>query len=593
MKNYLHAFLAVWILSISSSPAAEFEQSFSDWVAHADAICRVAVQKNTAFEKPPHSAIYTETGSTVLETFKGIFADTVQLEHRGGELNGRGEVYCSRPVFETGHEYLLFIHIRADGTLEALKSVSNSNPEYAALLDQLRLLDEPGADVSNQTSQPSGGMTTYSVGILPGSTGVYASRFLQCDRGEPIEYLVDMDLLPSGITTNQAMTALENALAAWEAQTSLIFKFAGFESFGMTAADVVASDGRIRIQFHDSYGEITSATTLGRGGRGYTYSGAWPNGGLGAKVGTNEFDLTTRGYLTLEHTAASLSNPVSLEEVLCHELGHVLSLGHSSETFGESDSVLKEAQMYYLIHGDGRGAALNSWDTGNIDTIYPTNTPPYGYDRIIEAVTKYAPQHPFASGANQVNVHAYDLQGEATAGLLSENQYVGNGGFVQNNGSVIFFTPGGAYSDAQASPGSYYGRCFVRMDDGVNMSSPVEVRVVSFNKDSNGDLLPDSWASTYSVSGAAYDSDGDGLTNYEEWLLELDPTNAQSRLEVALSGPSLSWTAKPEELYQIQSTTNLLNGFSDEGNPALADSISEKRTVELGTQKFYRIQRLN
>lgn len=450
MKRIVQTIVAVIIGGTFNASAAELETSFSDWVADAAAICRVSVHKNSAFEKPPHTAIYTATGASVLETFKGTFSDTVRLEHRGGEFNGRGETYCCRPVFEIGQDYLIFVQIREDGTLYAQKYLPRTDSQYASILNQLQSLHETGADVSNQTSPTNGREVAYSLGVLPGATG-YASRFLQCDRGEPIEYLVDMDVLPSGITSNQAMTAISNALGAWEAQTSLTFKFAGFQSFGMAAGDVNISDGRIRIQLHDSYGEIdNNSNTLGRGGRSYSYSvlsgGApmWPDGGEGGKVGPNEFDESTRGYLVIEHTKATLSDPVTLEEVLAHELGHVLSLGHSSETSGETNAELSEALMYYLIHGDGRGALLNTWDLNNIDLIYPTNTPPYAYSRIIEAITKPGTQHAFGTGVNQVGVSTYDLQSSATVELLPENQFVGNGSFMLTN-NTIFFTPAGYF----------------------------------------------------------------------------------------------------------------------------------------------------
>ena len=590
MKKQQYIIFCLFIAGVLDSTAALQQQSFDECATDAAAICRVSIHKNSAFEKPPHAAIYTETGATVLETFKGTFADTVRLEYRGGELNGRGEVYCSRPVFEHGGEYLLFIQIRGDGTLYALKHLHSSDPQYAARLDQLRLMDEPGADASDQTSPTSGGMIAYTVGVLPGTTG-YASRFLQCDRGEPIEYIVDMDVLPVGLSSNQAMTALGNALAAWENETSLTFKFAGFESFGMAAADVGTSDGRIRIQMHDNHDYIDdNSNTLGIGGRSYSYNDvSWPNGGYGGKVGTNEFDLTTRGYLVMEHTRATLSDPVSFEEVLCHELGHVLSLGHSSETSGETDTTLAEAIMFYQAHADGRGASLNSWDLGNIDTIYPTNTPPYGYDRIIRAISSPSPQAPLSSGVNQADVTAYDLQGSATASIVSADP-----GFSLEGSNTIFFTPSGWFSDSSEATGSsYFDICYVRMDDGVNLSPPITVRVIQYLSDQNRDQLPNSWVSAHSITGGpSGDDDSDGFTNLEEWFLDSDPQDPQSNLRIALDGSDLSWNTRSRDLYQVQSTSSLTNAFVNIGNPILASDTNETFAIESADQMFYRVQRL-
>jgi hypothetical protein len=563
----------------------------SDLLGRSDAVCIGTVLNNRALEKGPGRRIFTATGFTVGETFRGMFGETVRAEHRGGELDGRGEEYCGRPVFRRGETYLLFLNRREDGTLYCAARMPDTDPGYTDLLEVLRASEngEPGAglDVSDQPASPY-----VTMDLLPGSTG-YSSRFLQGDRGEPIEYVVDMDTWPSGITSNQALGAVSNAFAAWSAATTLSFRFGGVESFGMAAPDLNSNDGRIYIQLHDNYGYINPSSTLARGGRSYTYSSSWPQGGLGGRVGTNEFDLTRRGFVVMEHTKASLSMLSSFEEVLCHEIGHVLSLDHSSENSSEPDGMLSEAIMYYIAHLDGRGASLTGWDSNTVHIVHPlADTPPYGYERIIEAVTQPGSPPAYASGANRAGVAAYDLQGGAWPVLLSENRFEGNGIFTLEDGNIVFFTPAGYFGDAEASPGSYYGRCFVRMSDGVNLSPPVAVSVVSFNADGNSDLLQDSWASAYGVSGAASDADDDGLSNYEEWLLDLDPTNAASCLRIALSGETLLWVAKPDELYQLQHSTDLSGGFRAYGNPVIAGSTNEIRTFIPETQAFFRVQRL-
>ena len=58
-----------------------------------------------------------------------------------------------------------------------------------------------------------------------------------------------------------------------------------------------------------------------------------------------EFDLSNRGYIIVEHGKLSLSTLSNFEEVLCHEVGHVLSLGHSSEDGSETNALLSDAGL--------------------------------------------------------------------------------------------------------------------------------------------------------------------------------------------------------------------------------------------------------
>jgi hypothetical protein len=69
-----------------------------------------------------------------------------------------------------------------------------------------------------------------------------------------------------------------------------------------------------------------------------------------------------------------------MAEILAHELGHTLGLGHSCGDAGrprcESDPVLDQALMRAFIHDDGRGARLEADDVAGLRMLYGSSLPP-------------------------------------------------------------------------------------------------------------------------------------------------------------------------------------------------------------------------
>ena len=61
------------------------------------------------------------------------------------------------------------------------------------------------------------------------------------------------------------------------------------------------------------------------------------------------------------------------EEIMAHELGHAIGVGHScgDARSGSCDTVTREAIMRATAHGDGRGARLNSDDRAAVRHLYP------------------------------------------------------------------------------------------------------------------------------------------------------------------------------------------------------------------------------
>lgn len=609
---------------------------------HAQVACAVfrgLVMASEAHENPADGQIYTRTVMRVDEVFKGKLPALVQLVHRGGTVGTRGEMNGLAPELRVGEERLVFVSRRADGTLFATRGPDSALTSATAdtgfsiaqatagqtVLQELRDLTSSGpmdgSDVTDQAAdsqtlapeasldspEPFAAASSSATNLLVGSDSIPA-RFLQPDRGEAIPYLIDADYLPTGITQTQAVAAVETAFAAWTNVTSVRFRFAGLQSFGRAAPNVTAADGVIRIQLHDHYGFLSaggsSGDVLGDGGHAWTVltlTAGWTTGG---KVAGNDFHKTIRGYVVLQHTNVVMRSLSTFTEVLCHEIGHTIGLAHSSQNLNESNPILKQAAMYYLAHADGRGASLNSFDINVSRQIHPpTNTPPYCYDRFMDIVTSSV--RPLnVAGVNKVQVRGYDLQNNnltlATTGATANN---GNFSVATSN---ITYVPKDAYADSgrlDPAGGSYYDVISARYSDGANASPYAMMRVVSFNKDSYSEGIPDSWRRSYFGNAnpsvglkhhAGDDADGDGYSNLQEFLFGSNPTNATSNLRITSFGPAtVQWQAKGYEVYELRSSTNFIT-WTRTLSPIVPTNANGAAdcSSRAGSRQFFRVQKV-
>ena len=584
-------------------------------VQNAVAICHATVLGAESFRSAADGGIHTRTWLRVNEALKGKFPTTFIVIHRGGRIGEAGEVSSDAPTLRVGDERLLLLGQRPDGTLFVDNGSSGApqlaragtvktagtavtNPNALALLSAARTL-YPSAAGPDLTAQAASLLVPLAVPGLLNTNGI-SRRFTAGDRGEPIEYLVDADALPAGITLPQALNAVTNAFRAWANVTGLKFSFLGITSFGVPPANLSTNDGRIRLQLHDRHGSISGSSTLGVGGNGFFIAD-----GMGGNVNGNEFFPVSSGHLVMKHTSDLLQTLSTFEEVLCHEIGHVLSMEHSSENPSELNLTLKQAMMYFQAHDDGRGATLlDSYDPPVVQQAYPTNnTPPWSYDRFMDIVTQ-TNGAPNITGINQVEIRGYDLQtSNLTLSLVSSSASAGAFSLL---GTTLKFTPSSFSGGPRRDPstGSYYDNALLRFSDGTNGSPYVEVRVISLLADQNpggsSDGLPDDWVAQYFGSTSASvdpnaDADSDGVSNLNEFRLGTNPTNAASVLRfTAISSSSLAWFATPYELYEVQATTDFTNWFRA-GNPVVPTTTTGSFTnfpASSTNRLFFRVLRV-
>jgi hypothetical protein len=132
--------------------------------------------------------------------------------------------------------------------------------------------------------------------------------------------------------------------------------------------------------------------------------------------------------------------------------------------------------------------------------------------------------------------------------------------------------------------------------DAVRLLDPAQLATAD-DRDSDG--LPDWWERWYFLSETAADpradADGDGLTNYQEYLTGTDPTNLVSRfvmralLDAAPSQAVIAWPSITNRTYRIE-VSNDLNSFHllRQGIPATPPQNSEIVLLQ-GAKHFFRV----
>lgn len=191
-------------------------------------------------------------------------------------------------------------------------------------------------------------------------------RWFEPDSGHSIAIKVNSR---GGPTPSQGVDESKRAFAAWSSisRCSLEVVYAGKTSGGGHRADGVSA-----IAFGDPLHEIDDPVNC---------SGVVASGGVSS---TLPEQMTISGKLFHRIAEADvvvnngfeclLSDSVILSEVLTHEFGHSLGFGHSSERGNETNSKLRDATMYFVIHNDGRGASLREDDTDAARFLYPAKS---------------------------------------------------------------------------------------------------------------------------------------------------------------------------------------------------------------------------
>lgn len=215
------------------------------------------------------------------------------------------------------------------------------------------------------TTAPPAGEVIRETRNFTNLSNTYPARWFEPDSGVPVSMKINSANSPAG-----GPNAVRAAFQAWSNVAGSSFKY---QDGGSTSSGGFSGDGINAASFGDPKGEITDPVncsgTLAIGGYWRTSTTKVVGGKTYYKI--VEGDLVfANGW---ENCSFFFGNSLNMAEVATHELGHVLGLGHSSESSAATPT-LKDATMYYMAHFDGRGASLRTDDINGLTTIYPATT---------------------------------------------------------------------------------------------------------------------------------------------------------------------------------------------------------------------------
>jgi hypothetical protein len=347
----------------------------------------------------------TDVTLRVDESVKGIRQARINVAVPGGINGDVHRIVYGAPQFHLGERVVVFLRQRADGSLtpvglamgkysiiqraggavvrrqllgkgtSVLSLDKRSGALVAAPSENEQGLDSFLANIRQIVSEDPMGQEDIVVPPPSSATGKDSagftylgsspSRWMQPGLGQSVAYTVE----PTGdavLGAADSLNALSQAMDAWNGAGSRLH----IENVGPAVpAPYMACDDKSVIQFNDPFGEI--GTPVNCGGvlaiGGFCATSAITTSVAGVELSTiSEGDLTVNdGFRGCRYW-----NATNLAEVLTHELGHTLGLGHSSEAWPETNPTLENATMFYLAHFDGRGASLRSDDIAAIQALY-------------------------------------------------------------------------------------------------------------------------------------------------------------------------------------------------------------------------------
>ncbi len=359
----------------------------------ADAVVVGAVDAVMPSYDAASRTVSTVVRLRVSEVLKGHVPESLSLVELGGDTKEVSAQFFGVPVYWPGEKVLVFASRRADGSWGTTSlalgkyAIVEGGGRSAALRDlgpgtvalewdgrALRPTDTRAVydwselrssilkAASGKTAPRAKPLDLTSEGISDLYVAPFAlmpspGRWFEADWGEPVGYYID----PQGDATigpEETRAAIDAAMAAWSKPPIATLML---QRAGEMAPGKMDCSGPTQIVFNDPQNVLSDP---------WFCSGVLAIGGFCTEKSTT---TTVNGVTFPRITTAKILfnngwgecpfwNTCNVAEVVTHELGHTIGIGHSGDT---------RATMFAYAHFDGRCAALRADDLAALSFIYP------------------------------------------------------------------------------------------------------------------------------------------------------------------------------------------------------------------------------